>query len=69
MRVVLPLPLRPTMPKNSPLLISTATSRSARSSSISRLRKGVQRTLLERVDLLVGEAERLRDAAHRHGDV
>ena len=33
------------------------------------LAEGVQRTLLERVDLLVGEAERLRDAAHRHGDV
>ncbi len=40
MSVVLPEPLRPTMPKNSPALTSTDTARSASSFSSERLRNG-----------------------------
>ena len=66
--VLLPEPLRPTMPKNSPW-------RDVERDVLERLQpvrrraaEGMQGALLERVDLLVGKAELLRHALHDDGE-
>ena len=62
--VLLPLPLRPTMPKNSPWRTSNETSLQRSEDAVAAAAHRVQRPLLERVHLLLGNAERLRDAGH-----
>ena len=58
-RLLLPEPLRPTIPKNSPLRTSNETPLSACSSRCSIARQGMGHPLLERVDPLVGDPEHL----------
>ena len=58
--MLLPLPLRPTIPKNSPGAISTLTSSTACSDvEAYAAAERMQRPLLERVVLLVGQPEAL----------
>ena len=61
--MLLPEPLRPTIPKNSPWWTSKEMPRSARSSRYSIWRSGWMTALLERVDPVLGDAEGLLDPA------
>ena len=62
--VLLPDPLRPTIPKNSPRRTSNDTPRNARNSRYSRAAQRVGDALLERVDALRRDPEGLLHAAH-----
>ncbi len=64
--VLLPEPLRPTIPKNSPCSTAKVTSRSASKRVDAVAAERMQRALLERVASLVGDVEALRHAVHHH---
>ena len=64
--MLLPLPLRPTMPKNSPAATSKLTSRTASRTSIAAGPERMQGPLLERVVLLVGKPEGLAHGVDRN---
>ena len=65
--VLLPLPLRPTMPKNSPSATSKVDVVERVELVVAPALERVQGTLLERVVLPVGKAKALADPVDRNG--